>query len=496
MHVTNNAEFASYVKEHFDIGNNESTNMDDDDGGYFSDSELLISKDDKVTDDYFFSHLYDDDHNLKSPGDSNAAETKPPPILPPGEDVDAKKPPAQFMECPPDYEKKCPPKLKSTMNLFGDSDTDLDVLNVYDKCHLVKSSPSPNYGEFTISEAWKQQEKLMLRTGHGKDSNTLKCHLKCDVCCCSGNLLVMVGNSSYVHGLRNTQEWYTDNFIYGFCALVQHDAHMRLAPYKIKHMVKMVFSQYPDAPIKEILPHGDATHFVSVVFNDNHFAVLYYDIAKHKVSVFDGLNMKITLWQTHAIHTIKKYGLQATNSNCRIDYCEDTVAHKDGTRLYQVLDLNFEDGEPCNHCPWIVTNKFFYKQKDGYNCRPIACLKVMEIYGFIKAGSIEKIAKSPGGYCTVVMDYYSQAVVRYDDDLWAELRTRFVDKLQADIKQNATEGNNKAATLLTTSPPVFRSTMTAEDIESDKEDIVSITCAKAMKKKNYRQASSAIKEMK
>ena len=39
-------------------------------------------------------------------------------------------------------------------------------------------------------------------------------------------------------------------------------------------------------------------------------------------------------------------------------------------------------------------------------------------------------------------------------------------------------------------------TMTAEDIESDNEDVVSITRTKAMKKKNYQQASSAIKEMK
>ena len=120
----------------------------------------------------------------------------------------------------------------------------------------------------------------------------------------------------------------------------------------------------------------------------------------------------------------------------------------------------------------------------------------MKIYGFIETESIEQTAKSPGSYCTAVMDYYSQAVVRYDDDLWAELRTRFDDKLQADIKQNATEGNDKAATVLTTSPLVIASTMTAEDIESNKEDIVSITHAKAMKKKNYQQASSAIKEMK
>ena len=154
------------------------------------------------------------------------------------------------MQFPPDDERKPPPELKTTMNQLTDSDRDLDVLDVYDKCHLVTSSPSPNYGEFSISEAWKQQEKLMLRMGHGKDNNMLKCHLKCDLCWCGGTMLVLVGNSSYVHGLRNTQKWYPDNFIYGFCALVQHDAHMRTAPYKIAHRVKMVFTQYPDAPIK------------------------------------------------------------------------------------------------------------------------------------------------------------------------------------------------------------------------------------------------------
>ena len=82
-----------YVKEHFDIDNNESTNMEDDDAGYFSDSELLISKDEEVTDDYFFSHLYNDDHNLKSPAEDNVGKMKPPPKLALGEDVDERKPP-------------------------------------------------------------------------------------------------------------------------------------------------------------------------------------------------------------------------------------------------------------------------------------------------------------------------------------------------------------------------------------------------------------------
>ena len=123
----------------------------------------------------------------------------------------------------------------------------------------------------------------------------------------------------------------------------------------------MVFSKYPDAPIKEIFPCGDVMHFVSVVFNKNHFAVLYYNIANHRVSIFNSLNIKITLWQTHAIHTNKKYGLQAADSNCHSDYCKETPAHKNRTRTYMVVGLNFDDGEPCNHSPWIVMNKFFYK---------------------------------------------------------------------------------------------------------------------------------------
>ena len=45
MCVTNNAEFASYVEEHFDIGNNEGRNVEDDDSSYFSDGELLSNKD-------------------------------------------------------------------------------------------------------------------------------------------------------------------------------------------------------------------------------------------------------------------------------------------------------------------------------------------------------------------------------------------------------------------------------------------------------------------
>ena len=64
------------------------------------------------------------------------------------------------------------------------------------------------------------------------------------------------------------------------------------------------------------------------------------------MSVFDGLNIKIMLWQTHAIHTIKKYGLQAANSNCHCEYRKETSGHKNETRTYMVIDLSFDDYAP------------------------------------------------------------------------------------------------------------------------------------------------------
>jgi hypothetical protein len=55
----------------------------------------------------------------------------------------------------------------------------------------------------------------------------------------------------------------------------------------------MVSTHYPIKPILEVLGYGDTMHFVSVVFNMDHFAVLYYDIAKCTLTVFDGLNASI-----------------------------------------------------------------------------------------------------------------------------------------------------------------------------------------------------------
>ena len=70
-------------------------------------------------------------------------------------------------------------------------------------------------------------------------------------------------------------------------------------------------------------------------------------------------------------------------------------------RTHKSMQLHFEE-----KTPWTVRLDKSLQQHDGVNCGPIACLKVLELYGFLKEGSIKSIGESQGGYRDVVVDYY------------------------------------------------------------------------------------------
>jgi len=59
----------------------------------------------------------------------------------------------------------------------------------------------------------------------------------------------------------------------------------------------------------------------------------------------------------------------------------------------------------CYHDPTLV-------QTNGYNCGPITCIKVMEVFGILEHDSITSIANSDEGFHPVVMKYYQQCVMK------------------------------------------------------------------------------------
>ncbi len=119
------------------------------------------------------------------------------------------------------------------------------------------------------------------------------------------------------------------------------------------------------------------THFVSVVLARHHFDVLVYDLQDKSVIVYDGLKYPLITWQHHIAHTLKMYGYQELDATVHVE--ETRGSGKD-----RIIELCFND----LYEPWVVYNDQIIEQHDGFNCGPIACLKVLELYGFIPTNSI------------------------------------------------------------------------------------------------------------
>ena len=303
-------------------------------------------------------------------------------------------------------------------------------VEVWDPPHSDLGRVSNGYGLFSIDEAWA------LKDPRSK-GDYLGFRLYCDDCQAMRRapLVIPVGNQAYLNRHRNRKSWYSQTFMTGFVAFVQHDAHESTPPYKNPHHRIMLVARTSYSPVKnmtqdDILEKGNAIYFVSVAWKHNHFVVLYYDILNREVIVYDGLRMPIRNWETQIIGTIKLFGLELNNAKCHCEMHEDwTTVELCQRRTHMSMQIHFED-----KTPWTVKLDKSLQQNDGNNCGPIACLKVLELYGFLKEGSIESIGESPGGYRDVVLDYYQGCCIRFDNTLKIERRT--TDKMKANHKNN------------------------------------------------------------
>jgi hypothetical protein len=53
----------------------------------------------------------------------------------------------------------------------------------------------------------------------------------------------------------------------------------------------------------------------------------------------------------------------------------------------------------------------------------------MEIYGFLEVSSIESIGESMTGYQPIVVDYFNQCVIKYNEHTKVELQTKYTTKI-------------------------------------------------------------------
>jgi len=514
MLLTNDAIFNENVEQDYILSDPENYMADEeqDDQDYFSDDDLSAHETDEVTDEFFYAHLLDGPISIHQSGTKKMSSSSAPiPSTTDAAVVDRDEtatsvPDATTSSLVPQHtttDANADAAAEKTRKIqeaydasnrywFGDSwkevqeikklknnddrklsgsDTDKDMkknigvfhggeVETWDLHSSELGKVSEGYALVPIEEAWE-------RIKCAENNYWLGCRLQCKICfAMTGHVLkIPVGNSGHIHCYRTSSTWFSQEFMTGFIGLVHHDAHMTEPPFKKPSTTNLLVARTSYSPPKtltsdNLLDHGNATHFVSVAFNHSHFVVLYYNIRDRKVTVYDGLRMSMDSWAAQIIGTIKLYGFKPPDAKCRQEMSEQVRVNAGERTSHTMMELHFDD-----LTPWMVELDKSYTQSDGINCGPIACLKVLELYGFLKEGSIERIGDSPGGYRNVVMDYYSNCCILYQDSLKAEMRSE--EKLES--LRNKKDGTANRT-----------------------DDARSV----AMQKKNAKQKSSALKEMK
>jgi hypothetical protein len=177
--------------------------------------------------------------------------------------------------------------------------------------------------------------------------------------------------------------WHVYQVIYSTGSALR--SHKVLLPYRQKLKPKqaplpqIMHVIYPNDPITEdklITFPADVESIVCVVHEGLHNAVLEVDVRCEfmRIVVYDGLNYPLTHWLDYAISALR---------HIRKISPEETFECKpDGMGAYY---LTFE----CSRM-WRLQSGEFMKQLDHYNCGPLACSKVIEIFGIVPLPEIKK----------------------------------------------------------------------------------------------------------
>ncbi len=370
---------------------------------------------------------------------------------------------------------------------------EVEVIN-YDKGERDKMNRDSEL--LAVDEAWAYLEK------HGdqkmKDRKSMCCRIYCDQCSPGGLFGTTVAAESLVHRYTKTQVWYDQGFVEGFIALVQHDVHMAPPPYKDgEKNIVLRFASTPSQLIDEDFCNDlgpGVTHIVTPVHIPGHFAVLYFDLQEATVTVLDGLRVDIRKWERHIIYTLKVCHLKPLDARPSSLTTTSSVKRDNRDIVTRVMNISFKsDSDPNKDWPkWTVTNDPSIRQVDGFNCGPIACLKVMEVFGILEPGTLSVIEESDS-YRTVVMNYYQESISKYNNDIFLELRKFKLDR--ARVQESAEAQEFLELRKFKQDRPRVKESAKAQGSDEDEENYTSVARSSAMQKRNNQQAASAKKEI-
>ena len=294
---------------------------------------------------------------------------------------------------------------------------------------LASWSPSKKISPkaVTVEDAWLYGLTKIEPVPSGRDYVSYSfvfADLNCDQCSqYHASPRIVIGDRDYLKMLRYSNDYMQYQFILSFAYLVAHVSHIepksgRCGRVSKGHMPFLLVITYEKQTVIETdlltVPHLYKT-IVGIFHSRDHYAIAEVDHVKSRiVTIYDGLYWPLSTWMDNITQLLKKcrlMDLDVLGIECIPDLPSKLIipGHRRGKEMVNGITI------VVNRVKWRVVRGNFLVQHDSYNCGPLACLKLMEVYHRIDLATSEKCYER-GRIRSVIVDEWERLVQACDDD--------------------------------------------------------------------------------
>jgi hypothetical protein len=266
---------------------------------------------------------------------------------------------------------------------------------------------------------------------------------------------ICIGNKNYINKCSNTNVWLDGNFIAGFTMLLYHYAHSSGTSLvgnekNLPQLIHAIFSkqQLAISGVKPLLK--DVDRLVAILHNDGHYIVLEVNIPERKFLIY-GLSRELLQWKDHIIIVTKKCMLldlsfDSSSTVCVPDAAVPPVFSRSMKPRYIIngYSITFPQSSPSDKKleEWRLERGYFIHQVDGFNRGPIACLKVMELFGIVTIPYLQDFYENYN-VCKIVMGQWEELLEYWDSNLVLVFKTKPVKESKCANDEDVDANGNR-----------------------------------------------------
>ena len=160
----------------------------------------------------------------------------------------------------------------------------------------------------------------------------------------------------------------------------------------------------------------DTTTVIAVLHDRNHYGVLEINVKQRLIHIYNGLNRDLDRWFLFIFYALKRCMLCPLSASPKPVPDEAVTVKKHG-QLAKGSHTSIEGYQiEIGSSPWRYERGTFLCQVDGYNCGPIACVKILEMFSLATRDDLA-LGYQMGRLRPVTKQYWERFVSRLSSDL-------------------------------------------------------------------------------